>query len=96
MRLRRTRHVIDPNRRDHPLVREHDALLEREAELGAELAAWARNADSRLGGQYVTGLPGAFRTSAALSRVMRQRRRLEARMVRQGVMVPAPASGGDA
>jgi hypothetical protein len=29
-------------------------LLKREADLGVELAAWARHADSGLGGQYVT------------------------------------------
>jgi hypothetical protein len=78
------------------LVRQHEALLEREAALGAELAAWARNADARLGGQYVTGLPRALRTSAAQSRVMRERRRLEARMVREGVMIEAPRDGAEA
>jgi len=94
--LRRTRHIIDPDQLDHPLVRQHDALLEREAALGAELAAWARGANARFGGQYVTGIPSAFRTSVRQSRVMRERKRLEARMVRQGVMIPAPASRSEA
>jgi aryl-alcohol dehydrogenase-like predicted oxidoreductase len=92
VKLRRKRYVIDPDQLDHPLVRQHDALLEREAALGVELAAWARHADSRLGGQYVTGLPRAFRTSATLSRVMRERKRLEARLVREGVMILGPGS----
>jgi hypothetical protein len=92
VRLRRKRYVIDPDQREHPLVQQRDALLKREAALGDELAAWARHAHYRLGGQYVTGSLRAFRTSAKLSRVMRERKRLEARMVRQGVMIPAPAT----
>jgi hypothetical protein len=92
MRFRRTRHVIDPDHLDHPLVHEREELLEREAALGDDLAEWARHTGARLGGQYVTGLPKALRTSVTLSRVMRERKRLEARMARQGVMIPAPPS----
>lgn len=96
MKLRRDRYVIDPDQLDHPMVRQHDALREREAALGDELSAWAGNAESRLAGQYLTGLPKAIRTSVEQSRVMRERKRLEARMVRQGVMIPARMTGGDA
>jgi hypothetical protein len=91
LKLRRQGYVIDPDQLEHPLVQQHEALVKREADLGVELAAWAQHAESRLGGQYVTGLPRALRTSAKLSQVMRERKRLEARMVRQGVMILAPA-----
>ena len=94
MKLRRKRYVMDPDQREHPLVQQRDALLKREAALGDELAAWARHAHYRLGGQYVTGSLRAFRTSAKLSRVMRERKRLEAWMVRQGVMIPGPGDAG--
>jgi hypothetical protein len=96
LKLRRKRYVIDPDQLEHPLVQQHEALVKREADLGVELAAWARHADSRLGGQYVTGLPRALRTSAKLSQVMRERKRLETHMLRQGVMILAPGSGGEA
>jgi hypothetical protein len=92
VKRRRKRYVIDPDQVDHPLVKERDALLEREAALGDELAAWARHAEPRLGGQYLTGFPRAVRTSAKLSRLMRERKRLEARMARLGVLILAPAS----
>jgi hypothetical protein len=96
LKLRRERFVIDPDQVEDPLVQQHDALVKREADLGVELAAWARHADSRLGGQYVTGFPRALRTSVKLSQVMRERKRLEARMVRRGMMVQVAASGGEA
>ena len=43
MKLRRKRYVMDPDQREHPLVQQRDGLLEREAALGEELAAWARH-----------------------------------------------------
>ena len=49
MKLRRKLHVMGPDQREHPLVQQRDALLEREAALGDELAAWARHAHYRLG-----------------------------------------------
>jgi hypothetical protein len=64
VKLRRKRCVMDPDQREHPLVQQRDALLKREAALGDELAAWARHAHYRLGGQYVTGSLRAYRTSA--------------------------------